>query len=123
MSIVQPVLGWNFDFASAWGIASWNCCKSGTVFEAPGKFSEPVNTSSQGQTFNWAIAGALEVCNIAQAGDYPSNGSISFYGLGLYDYRFDKIASPAWSVTNLSSRLIPQGGYGGSLPQQVSLTY
>jgi hypothetical protein len=160
VTIIQPVLGWNADFASAWGIASWNCCKSGTVFESTpvrvnsgdtilgymfdtcaagtlscgswdivtwdlesGKFSELLNTSSQGQTFNWAFAGALEVYNIAQCGDYPSNGAISFYGLGLYDYKFNKIASPAWSVTNRSSGLTPQCGYGGSLPQQAILTY
>jgi hypothetical protein len=34
-TILQPVLGWNADFKSAWGIASWNCCVSGTVEEAP----------------------------------------------------------------------------------------
>jgi hypothetical protein len=34
VTIIQPVLGWNSDFASAWGIASWNCCVSGTVYEA-----------------------------------------------------------------------------------------
>ena len=34
VTIVQPVLGWNSDYASAWGIASWNCCESGTVYEA-----------------------------------------------------------------------------------------
>jgi hypothetical protein len=27
-------LGWNSDYASAWGIASWNCCVNGTVSEA-----------------------------------------------------------------------------------------
>jgi hypothetical protein len=170
VSIIQPVLGWNSDYRSAWGIASWNCCVSGTVFEAPpvrvnsgdtifgymfdtcspgtlscptwdvvaldltsGRFSELLNTSSFGQTFNWAFAGVLEVYNIVQCGDYPSNGSISFYNLGLYDYRFIKIASPAWSVLNAAqiaqekgehfSGLTPQCGYGGSLPQQVTLTY
>jgi hypothetical protein len=35
VTIIQPVLGWNSDFASAWGIASWNCCVSGTEYEAP----------------------------------------------------------------------------------------
>jgi len=160
VTIIQPVLGWNSDYASAWGIASWNCCASGTVFEAPpqpvksgdtilgymfdtcasgtlscptwdivtwdttsGKFSELINTSSQGQTFNWAFAGALEVYNIVQCGDYPSNGSISFHDLGLYNYKFAKIANPAWSITNLSSGLTPQCGYGGSLPKQVILNY
>ncbi|HEY6338285.1 MAG TPA: hypothetical protein VIW68_07305 [Candidatus Sulfotelmatobacter sp.] len=160
VTIVQPVLGWNSDYASAWGIASWNCCASGTVFEAPpapvnsgdvidgymfdtcaagtlscptwdivtwdttsGNFSEMLNTSSQGQTFNWAFAGALEVYNIVQCGDYPSNGSISFYNVNLFNDKFVKIPSPSWSVTNLSSGLTPQCGYGGSLPKQLTLTY
>ncbi len=34
VTIIQPVLGWNSDYASSWGIASWNCCESGTVYEA-----------------------------------------------------------------------------------------
>jgi len=160
VTIIQPVLGWNSDFASAWGIASWNCCASGTTFEAPptrvnvgdtilgemfdtcgsgtlscpswdivtydvtsGNYSELLNTSSQGQTFNWAFAGALEVYNIAQCGDYPNNGSITFYKVGLYNYKFAKIATPGWSVTNLSSGLTPQCGYGGSLPKEVTLRY
>jgi hypothetical protein len=160
VTIIQPVLGWNSDFASAWGIASWNCCASGTVFEATptrvnsgdtilgymfdtcavgtlscsswdivtddvtsGHYSELLNTSSQGQTFNWAFAGALEVYNIAACGNYPSNGSISYYNLGLYNDSFVQIASPAWSVTNSSGGLTPQCNYGGSKPEQVILTY
>lgn len=159
-TIIQPVLGWNSDYASAWGIASWNCCKSGTVFEAPparvnsgdviegymfdtcsagtlscptwdivtydvtsGHYSQLINTSSFGQTFNWAFGGVLEVYNIVQCGDYPSNGSISFYNQGLYNDQFVQIANPAWSVTNSSSGLTPQCNYGGSLPKQVDLTY
>jgi hypothetical protein len=35
VTIIQPVLGWNADFPSAWGIAAWNCCVAGTAFEAP----------------------------------------------------------------------------------------
>jgi hypothetical protein len=34
VSIIQPVLGWNADFASMWGIASWNCCAKGITWEA-----------------------------------------------------------------------------------------
>ena len=30
-SILQPVLGWNANSDSAWTIASWNCCLSGTT--------------------------------------------------------------------------------------------
>ena len=160
VTIIQPVLGWNSDFASAWGIASWNCCKSGTVFEATptrvnpgdtilgymfdtcasgtlscptwdivtydltlGKYSELLNTSSQGQTFNWAFAGALEVYNIAQCADYPPNGGSSFYDVSLYNDSFGLIANPNWGVTNASSGLTPQCGYGGSVPHQVTLYY
>jgi hypothetical protein len=28
VSIIQPVLGWGGDYATSWGIASWNCCPS-----------------------------------------------------------------------------------------------
>jgi hypothetical protein len=41
VTILQPVLGWNSDYANAWGIASWNCCVNGTVYEAP---ASPVNS-------------------------------------------------------------------------------
>lgn len=34
VTIIQPVLGWNSDYSSAWGIASWNCCENGTTYEA-----------------------------------------------------------------------------------------
>ena len=160
VTIIQPVLGWNSDYASAWGIASWNCCVSGTVFEAPpkrvnagdsilgymfdtcaagtlscstwdivtydltnGQYSELLNTSAFGQTFNWAFAGALEVYNIYQCANYPPNGSISFHDLYLYNDSFAQISEPYWSIVNSSSGLTPQCGYGGSVPQQVSLWY
>jgi hypothetical protein len=160
VTIIQPVLGWNADYASAWGIASWNCCVSGTTYEAApapakagdviygymsytcpsgtlscpswnivtqdltsGKTSKLLSTSSFGQTFNWAFAGALEVYNISACTDYPTNGAISFYDIGLYNYEYTKIATPAWTVTNSSSGLTPQCSYGGSLPKEVTLTY
>lgn len=164
VTIIQPVLGWNSDFPSAWGIASWNCCVSGTVVEATPakvnsgdtifgevwdtcakgtlscptwdiitwdvtgfprvvKYSELHNTSSHGQTFNWAFAGALEVYNIVQCADYPSDGSISFHNLELFDDSFALIPNPKWSVSNVSAGLTPQCGYGGSLARQVNLTY
>ncbi len=44
VTILQPVLGWNSDFPSAWGIASWNCCQSGTVFEATPQRVSPGDT-------------------------------------------------------------------------------
>ena len=159
-TIIQPVLGWNSDYSNAWGIASWNCCWSGTTFEAAparvnagdtilgelwdtcssgtlscatwdiltydlvsGKYSEMLNTSSQGQTFNWAFSGALEVYNIKQCADYPSNGYTSFHNVELYNDSFAQVTDPTWSVTNASSGLTPQCSYGGALSQQVNLYY
>jgi hypothetical protein len=108
-----------------WDIVTWDLTS--------GKISELLNTSSFGQTFNWAFAGVLEAYGIVQCGDYPSNGSTSFYNLQLYDYRGIQVASPAWSVLDAAQlaqdkgepipTLTPQCGYGGSLPQQVNLTY
>jgi hypothetical protein len=160
VTIIQPVLGWNSDYSNAWGIASWNCCVNGTVYEAPpahvssgdvilgymfdtcasgtlscptwdivtwdrtnGNYSELINTSNFGQTFNWAFAGALEVYGVVQCGDYPAGGTTTFYDLGLYNYKWQRLGSPGWNVTNLSSGLSPQCGYSGKLPKQLTLTY
>lgn len=159
VTIIQPVLGWNSDYPSAWSIASWNCCAAGTVFEAApepvnsgdtivgymyptcgagvqscpswdivtydvtsGRFSQLTNTSSQGQTFNWAFGGVLEAYGIVQCGDYPSSGNISFGDLVLFDYNFYSI-NPSWSVNGPSSEVTPQCGYRGSLPQEVNLNF
>ena len=161
VSIIQPVLGWNADFGSAWGIASWNCCPSGITVE-----SSPVtvssgdkisgvmrqtcaagtescstwrvtttdtttthsttlnNTPSEGQTFNWAFAGALEVYSVSRCSDYPSNGALTFGDIQLYDYNLNRISAPAWSLTVWASGLTPQCNYNAQLaPTQVKLDY
>ena len=160
ISILQPVLGWNSNYTNAWGIASWNCCPSGTadyssaVRASPGdtilgtvtstcgagtqscstwkvttddqssSLSTTLNnTPSEGQTLNWAFAGALEVYNVAQCSDYPPNGPIIF-NASLYDDNFNLISSPGWSITNYSSGLAPQCNYGGQVSgTQVTLEY
>jgi hypothetical protein len=161
VSIIQPVLGWNSDFSGAWGIAAWNCCVNGTVWEGtparvntgdhligtvetatPGIMTGPLwivdiedlqngsgsllLTSSYNQTFNWAFGGVLEVYGIIRCGDYPAYNpapsEIGFYNQSLYSYNFVPI-TPAWTVNNWSSGLTPQCNYGGSLPQQVTLTW
>lgn len=59
VTIIQPVLGWNSDYASSWGIASWNCCKKGTVQEAT---PAPVNPGDhlEGYVFNNCAAGTTK---------------------------------------------------------------
>jgi hypothetical protein len=162
VTIIQPVLGWNSDFAGEWGIASWNCCAKGITWEstpvkvkagdsifgqvydtcAPGTlscatwniFTEDVTTakttqltksSADGQTFNWAFGGVLEVYNISKCADYPSNGSISFKSIGLYNDKLVPIGSPGWSITNLAKALTPLCSYGGSVvsASDIKLTY
>jgi hypothetical protein len=55
------------------------------------------NTPSEGQTFNWAQSGVLEVYSIYQCSDFPPNGSIEFSSVVLYDYYFKKIKNPGWT--------------------------
>jgi hypothetical protein len=167
VTIIQPVLGWNSDYASAWGIASWNCCEQGTTYEAApqpvssgdnilgylfdtcaagtltctswdivtwdlqnDKYSEMLDTSNFGQTFNWAFGGVMEVYNIVQCNDYPSNGNyygshtISFNQIALYNDKFAQITNPPWSVSSIAGgSASPQCSYGGSVPNQVLLTF
>jgi hypothetical protein len=159
-TILQPVLGWNQDFAAAWSIASWNCCPVGNNLE-----SKPVlvnqndkitgiikNTCSAGtltcpvwyvttrdvnlgksttqaitgntETFNWAFAGVLEVYNLIQCSDYPPNSQLTFSGVALYDYNFNKISHPKWKFMNdtpLWPTPPPQCGYF-VLPAQTHVT-
>jgi hypothetical protein len=156
--ILQPVLGWNKDFPSAWSIASWHCCPSGIVVEATpakvspgdtiygvmmctsglpsctswdvytvdlqnGNSSMLFNTSSLGQTFNWAFAGVLEAYNIKQCTDFPGSGggTISFHDILLNDNLGQQIANPNWSVNPASGTLTPQCNYSVTLPTQVTL--
>jgi uncharacterized repeat protein (TIGR03803 family) len=82
------------------------------------------HTPSEGQTFNWAFAGALEVYNLVQCSDYPPNGALTFSDVALYDYNFDRISNPGWSITNDASGLTPQCGYGGQVAAtQATLDY
>lgn len=162
VTIIQPVLGWNSDFAGEWGIASWNCCAKGITWESTpvkvnagdsifgavydtcaagtlscatwdiltkdlttAKSTQLTKSSADGQTFNWAFGGVLEVYNISKCADYPANGSIAFKSIGLENDKFVAIASPGWSITNASAGLTPACSYGGSVVSatDVKLTY
>jgi hypothetical protein len=57
-TILQPVLGWNQDFASAWSIASWNCCVNGTVQESTPQLVSPGDTIL-GYMFNNCAPGTV----------------------------------------------------------------
>jgi hypothetical protein len=66
----------------------------------------------------------LEVYNIAKCTDYPKNGSIEFSSVDLYDYHFDVVSNPGWSIISWASGLTPQCNYGGqAAATQVTLDY
>jgi hypothetical protein len=90
--------------------ATWNVT---TEDVTQGHTTTLVDTSSNGQTFNWAFSGALEVYNIAQCSDYPLGGAITFTNVGLYDWSFDRIPNPEWGMLYWSAGLTPQCNYGG----------
>ena len=159
--ILQPVLGWNADFTSAWGIASWNyspdgnywestpvpvnlgdtisgsmqsTCSAGTLTcsswnivtndETTGQGTSLLGTSSEGQTFNWAFAGVLEVYNIAQCSDYPPNDGTIFSSVFLADNSFNTISNPRWTFEGQYNGLTPQCNYGGQASgAQVEINY
>ncbi len=164
VTILQPVLGWNSDYPSAWGIASWNCCESGTVYEAPsarvspgdtifgqihetcaagtascaswnvltqdlrtGKSSALTNTSSFGQTFNWAFAGALEVYGVSRCADYPTTdafaggNTVSMNSLIVSDVNLVPLASPAWKVSKTPAGATPNCNYGAAVTKEIIL--
>jgi uncharacterized repeat protein (TIGR03803 family) len=100
---------------------TWNVTTSDVLMDTSTELS---NTPSGGQTFNWAFAGVLEVYNLVQCSDYPSNGSVTFSNVDLYDYNFDQIFNPDWSMIYVASGLTPQCSYGGQVaPTQVTLDY
>ena len=101
--------------------SKWNIT---TADETSGQSTALSNSPSEGQTFNWAFGGVLEAYNIAQCSDYPPNGALSFYNLALYDYNFNQISNPSWSLTDWVSGDTPQCSYGGQVtPTQVTIEY
>jgi hypothetical protein len=108
---------------STWDIVTWDLTNR--------KFSELLNTSNHGQTFNWAFGGVVEVYNIVQCSDYPNGPAdgypggkpaIHFYNQALFNDQFVRIAQPTWKISTTSG-LTPSCSYGGSLPEEVTLTY
>ncbi len=104
---------------------SWNIT---TQDVSSGHSTTASQVSNWGQTFNWAVGGVLEVYSIEQCSDYPTNGSISFYNLALYDNSFNQISNPGWIINDAGSAsysgLTPQCNYGGQeTASQVTLQY
>jgi hypothetical protein len=119
----NKILGSMKDTCSAGTLScsTWNVT---TEDVSAGKSTKLTSTPSEGQTFNWAFAGALEVYNIAKCTDFPKGGSITFSSVSLYDDHFDLISNPGWSIMSWAAGLKPQCSYGGQVAAtQVTLDY
>jgi hypothetical protein len=88
--------------------STWNIT---TEDVTSGKSTTLSDTPSEGQTFNWAFGGVLEAYDIAACSDYPPNAALTFSNVALYDYNFDLISNPDWSITYWASGEAPQCGY------------
>ena len=88
VTIIQPVLGWNADYGSAWGIASWNCCKSGTVQEAT---PAPVNPGDHllGWVYNNCSAGTKKCSSWTITIVDKENGNISTLNTSNFSQTFN----------------------------------
>jgi len=100
---------------------SWNITTQDLTSGASTTLSQ---SSSEGQTFNEAFGGVLEVSAVFQCSDYPPNGAITFYNVALYDYNLNLISAPSWFLDKDWSGLTPQCNYGGQASAtQVTLNY
>jgi len=88
--------------------ATWNVI---TQDQTTKQSTELTATPSDGQTFNWAFAGVLEVYNLDQCLDYPPNASFAISSL-LYDDNMNLIPSPNWVPSGVpASSVQPQCNY------------
>jgi hypothetical protein len=95
-----------------------------TTDETLGKSTSLNSSSSDGQIFNWAQSGVLEVYSISQCTDYPSAGKITFTDVILYDDNFRRILAPGWRAEDDYSGLTPQCSYSASgNTSSATLTY
>jgi hypothetical protein len=66
--------------------------------------------TSDGHTFDWAFAGAVEVAGLVKCADYPLKGQLILSGISLYDNNLAQISSPNWTAY-INPAITPQCGY------------
>ncbi|HEV2352239.1 MAG TPA: choice-of-anchor D domain-containing protein [Terriglobia bacterium] len=99
---------------------TWNITTKDTT---TGKSAQLLNSPIDGQTFNWAFGGALEVYNVSKCGDYPWTGILNFSTIQLFDNSLNQISNPGWSPY-IYTGLTPQCNYAVEVgPSQVTLDW
>ncbi|HEV3106568.1 MAG TPA: hypothetical protein VGZ01_12870 [Trinickia sp.] len=81
-------------------------------------------TSNNGQRFDWAFAGVLEVYGVGACSQYSSNGFVDFTNVVLDDVGDKPIAHVPWAPSGLMVPNPPTCNYGVSVtPTSASLTF
>ena len=81
------------------------------------------DTPSEGQVFNWAFGGVLEVYGINACSDLPPDGQTTYTQINLYDQNDSLIASPQWQ-TGVNSNEDPSCNYQvNTTAQTVTVVY
>jgi hypothetical protein len=106
VSVGDKIKGIVRDTCAAWTLS----CPTWTVETTDGTQNLTTSlptTSSHGQTFNRAAAGALGAYNIVQCTDYPPGGQLTFSAVTVDDDNLNPISNPHWSATGNFSGLTP----------------
>ena len=81
-------------------------------------------TSSNGQTFDWAFAGVAEVYGVSACDQYPSNSFIDFTDVFLYGVDKRQIPGVSWQASGLMQSNAPACTYSVNVaPYSASLTF
>ena len=89
--------------AGSTSCATWNILSEDKTTSAKTSLSK---TPSDGQVWNWAFGGVMEVYNVVQCADYPANSGVT-YNVKLYDDNLTLISSPAWTKSPASTHITP----------------
>lgn len=80
-------------------------------------------SSSYGQTFDWVMAGVVEVYGVSSCDHYPSNGFVDFTNVVVQDINKQNTSVP-WQSSGLMPSDPPACNYGVNVaPTSASLTF
>lgn len=75
---------------------TWNVL---TLDASTGQSTILADTPSEGQTFDWAFGGVLEPYGILRCADFPSDHSLKFESVTVFDQNLRPIVSKDWSTS------------------------
>ena len=105
------------------GTLSCNTWNVSTQDNNTGQITALTNTPSEGQVFNWAFGGVLEVYGINSCDDLPPDGQTTYDQINVYDQNDNLINSPQWQ-TSVNGNENPSCNYQvNTTPQTVTVVY